>query len=101
MSEGIPPPPPDPSEIPPPVPAGTPGPPLNKAVQSAIGAGLFIGSSLLCLVLPPFFLVGLIGAIVSLFFPGYRLIFVGYIGMFGLALLGAVIFCFAYPPKFD
>ena len=101
MSEITPPLPPDPSEIPPPVPAGPPGAPLGKVAQSAIGAGLFIGSGLLCILLPPFFLVGLIGAIVSLFFPGYRLIFVGYISTFGLALLGAIIFCFAYPPRFD
>jgi hypothetical protein len=101
MSEITPPLPPDPSEIPPPVPAKPPGPPLNKVAQSAIGAGLFIGSGLLCLLIPPFFLVGLIGAIASLFFPGYRLIFVGYISTLGLLLLGATIYCFAHPLRID
>ncbi len=97
MSEITPPLPPASPVVPPPVPPQRPG----KVAQSAIGAGLFIGSGLFCLVSPMFFLLGFIGAIVSLFFPGYRLIFVGYIGTLGLVLLGAIVVCFVDPPRFD
>jgi hypothetical protein len=42
--------------------------------------------------LAPFFLAGA-GAIVSLFFPGYRGIFVGFAGTIALAALAVVVLC--------
>jgi hypothetical protein len=104
MNEDIPPAiPPQSPDVPPPLPGEPGGPrqPPGKGLLTFFGVLLFVVTTGLCYFLPPFFLVGLIGAIVSLFFRGYRFVFVGYIGTFGVLLLGAIIYCFAYPMRID
>ncbi len=51
-----------------------------------------------CLICAPFhspipFGIGALAALVSLFFPGYRGIFIGFISTIGVVLLGAAVIC--------
>jgi hypothetical protein len=75
--------------------------PPSKKVCTALGVLLFIVSSALAFVFPPLVLAGLIVAIVSLFFQGYRCVFLGYILTIGVLLLGAVIYCAGHPLRLD
>ena len=60
----------------------------------ALGVVLIIISTLLCIALGPVpFLIGAVAAFVTLFFKGYRGVFVGYISTLGLILLGTIIYC--------
>jgi len=101
MSEIIPPS--EPSQQPPAPPPPQPdyqGKPPGKLLCAAIGFGILIVTSAGSYVLPPFFLLGLVAAIASLFFAGYRFIFLGYIIPVGVALLAAICYCSVYPPDF-
>lgn len=71
--------------------------PPSKKLCTALGGLLFIGTALLCFLFPPIFFVGLIVAIGSLFFEGYRCIFVGYVLTVGLLLLGVIMYCASHP----
>ena len=79
MSENLPPLPPERDPAPPPykMEPSSPGP--GKGTCAAIGVALFFGSCLGAIALHPLPVFGLIGAFASLFFEGYRYIFVGYI----------------------
>jgi hypothetical protein len=102
MSESIPPF--EPSQEPPkPLPTGnTPGgAPPSKGLCTFLGFLLFLVSGGLAFAFPPICLVGFVVAVGSLFFEGYRCIFVGYILTIGLLLLVAIIYCANYPMRFD
>jgi len=71
--------------------------PPSKKLCTGLGVLLFVVSSGLSFVIPPVCLLGLAAAIASLFFKGYRCIFVGYILTFGVLLLGTVIYCSTHP----
>jgi len=60
-----------------------------------LGVLLNIVSVLLCLPLqnPTPFVLGALGAFISLFFEGYRGLFVGFILVIGIILLGLAIMC--------
>ena len=97
------PPPSDPGKEPPKLPKPAPvlisqqSQPLSKKACAGLGFLVFVLSAVLSIVFPPFCLVGLAVAIGSLFFPGYRFIFLGYILTLGLLLLGLVIYCSNHP----
>jgi len=76
------------------VPPPPPKPP-NFWLMFAIGIGVLIASWGLCFLAqqPTPALLGFIGAIVTLFFKGYRGIFIGYIASIGLGLLILAIMC--------
>jgi len=76
----------------------SPNPPSFRAMFG-LGIGLISASALICFLSqsPMPFLFGGIGAFVSLFFKGYRGIFVGYISTLGLVLLATVIYCANHP----
>jgi len=87
-----------------PVPATRPKPP---AAPSSPGFGLMFGLGVLIIIISivlcvaaqspaPLFL-GALSAFVSLFFEGYRGIFVGYIATVGLVLLATIIYCSNHP----
>jgi hypothetical protein len=61
----------------------------------AVGVGLLILSGLLCAGTqsPAFFFLGAAGAFVSLFFRGYRGIFVGFAVPIGLVFLALIVLC--------
>jgi len=102
MSEIIPPS--EPSQEPPnPLPTGnTPGiGPPSKALCTFLGFLLFLFSGGLAFLAPPICLVGFVVAVGSLFFEGYRCIFVGYILTVGILLLAAIIYCANTPMRFD
>ncbi|HEV3271754.1 MAG TPA: hypothetical protein VGZ93_06180 [Candidatus Methylacidiphilales bacterium] len=65
----------------------------------ALGIVLFILSIALCIPFqsPTVFFLGAAGAFVTVFFKGYRSIFVGYISTLGLVLLGIIIYCANHP----
>jgi len=70
-------------------------PPPSFKAMLGLGVLLNIGSVLLCLPFQhpaPFFL-GALAAFISLFFEGYRGIFVGFILVIGVVLLGVAIIC--------
>jgi hypothetical protein len=69
----------------------------GKKFYTGLGILLFIGSAVVTFVIPPACLLGLIVAIGSLFFKGYRFIFVGYILTLGILLLGMIIYCSNHP----
>jgi hypothetical protein len=102
MSEIIPPAGPN-EPIPPPVPPALEGPekPPNKKLLAALGAVLFIVTTLLCIVFPLTFLFGFAAAIISLFFAGYRFLAVGYFLTLGVVLLGSIIYCSTTNFRFD
>jgi hypothetical protein len=87
----------DPSQSPPPFPSDGGSKPPSKKVSTALGAGLFFVSLVLCYASPWFALIGAIVAFGSLFFVGYRCILLGYALAFGLSLLAAIIYCFTQP----
>ena len=62
-----------------------------------IGLLIFVISVVLCYANPIFFLIGFAGAVVSLFYKGYRTIFIGYILILGVTLLGVIIYCSTQP----
>jgi len=74
-----------------------PGTPPSKKFCAGLGSLLFVVTAGLSFVFPPMCLFGLAGAIASLFFPGYRCIFVGYILTIGIILLGLIIYCSNHP----
>lgn len=76
------------------------GPP-SKKVCTFLGFLLFVVSSGLAFAFPPLCLMGLIGAIASLFFEGYRCIFVGYILTIGLILLAVIAYCSTHPFRME
>jgi hypothetical protein len=76
------------------------GAPPSKKACTALGGLLFIVSSGLAFVFPPLCLVGFVAAVISLFFKGYRCIFVGYILAVGLILLAVIIYCANNPVDF-
>jgi hypothetical protein len=67
--------------------------PLSKKACAGLGVLIFFVSIALSFISPLLCLLGFVGAIVTLFFPGYRLIFVGYILTLGVLLLGTIIYC--------
>jgi len=71
--------------------------PLGKEACAAIGFALFIGSLLFAVVFRPFGILCILAAFMSLFFKGYRFIFVGYFLSFlisaGLLLLFIITTC--------
>ena len=77
--------------------------PPSFVAMFGLGIGLFIVSILLCIPFqsPTVFGFGALGAFVTLFFKGYRGIFVGYISTLGIVLLGAIAYCSIYPQRFD
>jgi len=97
MSEIIPPS--EPVKEPPTLPTQIPdpNPPMSKKFCAFLGFLLFVGSGVLSIVVLPACLLGLIVAIGSLFFKGYRFIFVGYILTIGVLLLGMIIYCSNHP----
>jgi hypothetical protein len=105
MNEDIPPFPPKKTEEPamPPVPISLPRVGLNPWLGSGIGVLIFVASLGLCALgsNPIFLLIGFVGALVSLFFQGYRSIFLGYILTVGVALLAAIIYCSTHPFNVD
>jgi hypothetical protein len=93
------------NDLPAPVPEPTPEPPLPPVVPSRkllsfgfmilLGALLLVlscGVSTLCQSLIPFW-VGVGAAVLTLFFKGYRGIFVGFAGTVGVVLLATAIIC--------
>lgn len=76
------------------------GKPPSKKACTALGFLLFFVSSAMSFVFPPVCLLGLGVAIASLFFPGYRCVFVGYILTVGLILLVLIIYCANNPIDF-
>jgi hypothetical protein len=98
MNEIIPPNDPD-KELPKPFPTrdynhrAIPSDPPSKALCAFFGFLLFVLSCGMAFAFPPLFFVGLIAAIITLFFEGYRFIFVGYILTIGLLLLSVIIYC--------
>lgn len=97
MSEIIPPP--EPGKEPPPFPTQfyRESRPPSKKVCTFLGFLLFVVSSGMAFVFPPLGLMGLAGAIASLFFRGYRCIFVGYVLTIGLILLAGIVYCSTQP----
>jgi len=95
MNENLPP----PFSEPPPVPPKNSSPLANFQPWQLTGLGalLFIVTTVMSFVIPPMCLLGLAVAIASLFFKGYRLVFVGYIATIGVILLGLVIYCSNHP----
>ena len=94
------------NEIPPPFEPGQPPPPLpgdgkrkppSKKVCAALGALLLVVSCALCYINPLAAFIGFLVALGSLFFDGYRCIFLGYALTFGVLLLAAIIYCFTQP----
>ena len=77
--------------------------PPKFGVLFGIGILLFIVSVLLCIPFqsPTIFFYGGVAAFVTVFFKGYRGVFVGYISTLGLALLAAIAYCSIYPVRFD
>ena len=67
--------------------------PIKPWKATGLGFLLFVLTVPFSIIIPPLGLLGLAAAIGSLFFKGYRLIFVGYIGTFGLILLTTIIYC--------
>ena len=83
----------DPAQIPPP-----PPPPSGRAnfwKMFGAGIGLVVVSWIACIATghPTPFGVGFVLAVVSLFFPGRRGIFIGFVSSIGVALLVAAIIC--------
>ncbi len=78
---------------------GAPPKPPGFGAMFALGIVLFILSIALCIPFqsPTVFLLGAAGAFVTVFFKGYRGIFVGYISTLGLVLLGTIIYCANHP----
>ena len=81
------------------IPPSEPGkePPPSKKVCAALGFALFVVTAAFSFTFPPFFLVGWVVAVASLFFQGYRCVFVGYILTVGVLLLAAIIYCAGHP----
>jgi hypothetical protein len=107
MNEITPPPSPEPSQPPenqppnlPPVVVRSSEPP-SKGWCTVIGFLLFLVTSGMSFALPPICVLGFIAAVVSLFFKGYRFIFLGYILPVGLLLLILIAYCSTHPLKFD
>jgi hypothetical protein len=77
--------------------------PPSFGVMFGLGIVLFILSIALCIPFqsPTVFGFGALGAFVTIFFKGYRGIFVGYISTLGVLLLGAIVYCSIYPVRFD
>jgi hypothetical protein len=98
MSDIIPPSEPD-KEPPKPIPATThdASEPPSKKLCTFLGFLLFVVSSGLAFVIPPICLLGFVAATASLFFKGYRCIFVGYILTGGLILLAIIAYCSTQP----
>jgi len=71
--------------------------PPSKKLCTFLGFLLFIVSSGLAFAFPPLCLVGFAVAVASLFFEGYRCIFVGYILTIGLLLLAIIAYCSTHP----
>jgi hypothetical protein len=70
----------------------------------AVGVGLLILSGIVCASVqnPAPFIIGAVGAFVSLFFRGYRGIFIGFVGTIALAYLALIIICGAMGfPRFQ
>jgi len=88
-----------PQSTPPPTQYEPPRTPPSFAAMFGLGILLNIVSALLCI---PFrsltpFILGAVGAFISLFFEGYRGISVGFISTVGLILLGTIIYCSTHP----
>jgi hypothetical protein len=93
------------NEVPAPGPDQIPAPPSRQskfAAMFGLGIVLIVVSVLVCRFFqsPVPFLGGTLIAFLSLFFRGYRGIFVGYISCVGLALLGTIIYCANHPLHF-
>jgi len=73
------------------------GQPPNKKLCALLGFIIFAVSGALAFAFPPLCFGGLIVAIGSLFFQGYRFIFVGYILTIGVLLLAMIIYCSNHP----
>ena len=94
-----------PSPFPPPLPAPeplqkSPPDPPNFWLMFFVGILLLIISGGLCAAtrdIAPFS-VGVLFALVSLFFQGYRGVFVGFVGSLGVVFLGLAIMCGAMMP---
>jgi hypothetical protein len=71
--------------------------PPSRKLCAALGFLLFVVSGGLAFLFPPLCLVGFAVAVSSLFFKGYRCIFIGYILTIGLILLGTIIYCSTHP----
>ncbi len=77
------------------------GEPPNKKFCALLGFILFVISGALAFVFPLLCFGGLIAAIGSLFFQGYRCIFIGYILGLGLLLLCIILYCANHPLHID
>ncbi len=107
MNESTPPPAPDPDKLPPELESALyykqnkSSTPLSKKACAGIGFLLFVISGVLSIGFIGFCLLGLAAAIASLFFKGYRFIFVGYALTLGILLLSATIYCAYNPLRID
>jgi hypothetical protein len=100
MNEPLSPPEPEPPK--PPSSAFKPEPPPdppNFWAMLGLGVALNIVTLLVCLPAqsPMPFIFAALGAFISVFFRGYRGIFVGFVGTFGVILLSIVIYCSNHP----
>ncbi|HEY8965199.1 MAG TPA: hypothetical protein VIM58_02075 [Candidatus Methylacidiphilales bacterium] len=82
-------------------PAEEPAPKSNEKACLAVGAGLFVVGTALSVVFrspfPLFFAT--LGALTTLGVKGYRLVFVGFLGVIVLLALSAVVYCSAMDLK--
>jgi len=75
--------------------------PPSKKLCTFLGFLLFVVSGGLAYASPLFCFVGFVIAVASLFFAGYRCIFVGYILTLGLILLALIVYCANHPLRID